>query len=220
MTAHSLQICYASTNPGKLRETRLISDQLETGWKLVARPQALTVPDETGRSFLSNAYLKAACTFSECMEAIGDWAEEGTLADGVLAEDSGLCIDALAGAPGIFSARFGGIPSGQSQCQYLLDLLEEEGVEKARAFYISATVLIVRSSGTQNINIYCGVGTTHGYILPCLTGNGGFGYDPIFYSDDLRCSMAEAAPEEKSRISHRYRGLTALYRNMIAGRCL
>jgi len=218
-------ICYASTNQGKLRETKRICDQLQLGWQFCSRPSNISVPDETGRSFLSNAYLKAAHIYAaqkrHCARSFNKEVNSDVTIDGILSEDSGLCIDALDGAPGIYSARFGGIPSGQSQCMYLLDLLKKSDIKRPRAFYISATIFIVKSPHCPSgVDVYCGVGTTHGYILPELRGEGGFGYDPVFYSHDLGCSMAEAHPKNKSMVSHRYRGLVALRNNINAGRCL
>ena len=214
-------ICYASTNKSKLEETVRICGRLSVDWRLYARPDGISVPDETGRSFLSNAYLKAAHTYTAVVSSVrGTKGNYHAACDGVLAEDSGLCIDALDGAPGIYSARFGGIPSGRSQCAYLLDRLQDEGIAHARAFYISASILILRSDDETCPQVYCGVGTTHGRIMSSLRGQGGFGYDPIFYSEDLGRGMAEADSEQKSTISHRYRGLVALCRNIESGRYL
>ena len=121
-----------------------------------------------------------------------------------LADDSGLCVDALDGAPGVFSARYSG---GQGNDQGNRDLLLKnlQGVSDRRAHFCCA-VALVSPDGKELV----AEGKTYGKILYEETGTGGFGYDCLFESDDLHKSFGVATPEEKNAVSHRFRALKAL----------
>lgn len=145
--------------------------------------------DENGSTFKENALIKAKFI-----------AEKFNLP--ALADDSGLCVDALGGAPSIYSARYSG--GGDRENRKLL-LKNLEGVKDRTARFKSAVCLYYPDG-----KVIFGEGACEGRILLEDTGDGGFGYDPIFFSDDLQKSFGEATAEEKNRVSHRFRALTDL----------
>ena len=122
----------------------------------------------------------------------------------VLADDSGLCVDALNGAPGIFSARYCGYHGSDAENRALL-LKNMQGVENRRAHFTSA-IALVYPDGTELI----AEGHTFGEILETEEGDCGFGYDPLFKSEDLGKSFGIATAEEKNAVSHRFRALQAM----------
>lgn len=144
---------------------------------------------ETGDSFRENAKLKAAAI-----------AEKYNIP--ALADDSGLCVDALHGAPGIYSARFSG--EGEKQNRALL-LKRLDGIPERGAHFECAVCLYFPGGKT-----YFGTGKTYGRILQEEIGGNGFGYDCIFYSEDLKKSFGLASPKEKNSVSHRFRALCDL----------
>ena len=145
--------------------------------------------DETGSDFRENAYIKAKFI-----------AEKFNMP--ALADDSGLCVDALGGAPGVYSARYSGGGDRENR-RLLLKNLENATVRKAR--FKSAICLFFPDGKT-----IFGEGACEGKILFEDTGDGGFGYDPIFFSDDLKKSFGQASAEEKNKVSHRFRALKDL----------
>ena len=188
------EIVLASGNPGKLREFQ----QLLDGCGLVVRPQSdFDIPEveETGLSFVENAILKArnAC------------AHTGLPA---LADDSGLAVDALGGAPGIYSARFAG--PGASDADNNRKLLQElAGLsdEQRRARFICLLVLMRHPNDPTPV--IC-EGSWPGRILEAPSGDNGFGYDPLFYVPEKDCSSAQLPKEAKNAISHRGRAMAQL----------
>ena len=186
----------ASNNQGKVREFKEILEPLGIG--LV--PQAVAginfEVNETGDTFEENAYLKAS-TIAQCT---------GFPA---VADDSGLCVDALDGAPGVHSARFGGGKAwtdGQKN-EYLLQQLE--GVEDRRAKFVSCICCAF-----PNGDVLTARGECPGRILLQPQGDGGFGYDPIFAPDGYDDSFAQVGEEVKNQISHRARALAAFYKEL------
>ena len=145
--------------------------------------------EETGQTFRENAYIKA--------KAVCDFVKEPVLAD-----DSGLCVEALGGAPGVFSARFSGGNSADNRAM-LLKLMKD--IPDRRAHFACAVCLIY----PEGVALF-GEGYTKGKILFEELGTSGFGYDSIFYSCDLKKSFGEATEEEKNSVSHRYRALEDL----------
>lgn len=144
---------------------------------------------EAGKTFKENAKIKA--------QFISERYNIPALAD-----DSGLCVHALNGAPGIYSARFSG--EGDKENRALL-LKRLDGICDRGAYFESAVCLYLPGGKT-----YFGEGRTHGRILQEEIGENGFGYDCIFYSDDLKKSFGLATAEEKNSVSHRYRALCDL----------
>lgn len=147
--------------------------------------------DEDADSFYGNAYKKA--------KAVSDASGFAALAD-----DSGLIVDALGGAPGVYSARYAGT-DGDDEANRKKLLKEMAGVTDfgKRTARFHSSVVIVYPDGTS----IAGAGDTEGKILFEEKGAGGFGYDCLFYSDDLGKSFGEATPEEKNSVSHRSRAL-------------
>lgn len=151
--------------------------------------------EENGSSFEENALIKARAV-SEALRCVA------------LADDSGLCVNALGGAPGIFSARYSGV-HGDDRANR--DLLRKELRDKEdKTAYFKSAVALVYPDGKYIV----GTGCTYGRILDEEAGSGGFGYDCIFFSDDLKKSFGLASPEEKNSVSHRFRALLDLRRQL------
>jgi XTP/dITP diphosphohydrolase len=188
------RIVLASSNPGKVREIgQLLADQ-----QIQVIPQsAFAIPDadETGLTFVENAILKARNAA----------AHSGLPA---IADDSGIEVDALNGAPGIYSARYAGVgASDQANLDKLLEALK--GVpEEARSGRFQCLLVYLRHAEDPT-PIIC-QGTWEGRILLEERGENGFGYDPIFFVPDQNCSSAELDPALKNRLSHRGQALRKL----------
>lgn len=181
------KIVVASGNAGKIAEIRAIFSDVE-----IVSMGELGFDgeiEETGKSFKENAKIKA--------ETIAKLYNLPALAD-----DSGLCVDVLNGAPGIYSARFSG--EGPKANRALL-LKRMENVPDRRAHFESAVCLCFPDGKT-----YFGEGRTYGRILQEEIGDKGFGYDSLFFSDDLKKSFGLAEEDEKNSVSHRFRALQDL----------
>ena len=180
------RLVVASGNAHKLREIAEIFTQFE----VVSQKQMGFDEDveETGTTFAENALIKAraAC------KALGYM---------VLADDSGLCVDALNGEPGVFSARYCGHHGSDEENRKTL-LKNMQGITDRKAYFTSA-IALVYPDGRELL----AEGSTYGAILEKEDGEGGFGYDPLFYSDDLQKSFGKATAEEKNAVSHRFRSL-------------
>ena len=185
----------ATRNEGKLRElARILSSQI----KLVgldAFPDAPDIP-ETGATFEANALLKA--------RAIANYTKMPAVAD-----DSGLCVDALNGMPGVLSARWAG-RHGDDQANLDLILAQVADVPDARlgARFVCAAALVVPADGDTREWVV--TGEVEGRLIRVPRGSGGFGYDPIFVPDGFDLTTAEMTPEAKDAISHRGRAFRAL----------
>ncbi|GHU97176.1 non-canonical purine NTP pyrophosphatase [Spirochaetia bacterium] len=155
-------------------------------------------PEETGSTFLENALIKARA-LSDLVNAHGTLAP-GTLVQGtkvpVIADDSGLCVDALAGRPGINSARYGGGGTAGNQTRLLLGELGDNPNRRAR--FVCAMVLLFSPD-----RFFAVQETLEGEIVREARGEGGFGYDPILRLPEFGRTVAELSEEEKNRISHR-----------------
>ena len=182
----------ATGNKHKLQEIQAIFKDV----RVVSAREAgyLGDPEETGATFEENAIIKARAA----AEALNMPA---------LADDSGLCVAALGGAPGIYSARYAGGHGDDKKNRE--KLLAELGDEKNRAAYFrsAAALCFPQSMGGKTVTA---TGDTYGRILTREEGENGFGYDCLFYSDDLCKSFGVASAEEKNAVSHRFRALTAL----------
>jgi len=182
-------IVVASNNAHKLREISQIFEEYE----VISQGEAGfdEEVEETGVTFEENALLKAraAC------KALGL---------PVIADDSGLCVQALHGAPGVYSARYCGWHADDQSNRALL--LKNMADKTDRTAYFCSSIVMVYPDGKELI----AEGRTYGKILEKDDGDGGFGYDPIFFSDDLQKSFGRATAEEKNSVSHRYRALCAL----------
>jgi len=177
----------ATSNPGKLREFRLAAG---AGWELV--PLTGVPPcEETGETFEENARQKAEYYSRH--------------SDGLLfAEDSGLAVDALGGAPGVRSARFAGDGASDAENNRLL-IERVRGVEDRTARYVA--VIAVAEAG-KTLGTFRG--EVKGVIIDDARGSNGFGYDPHFFYPPFGCTFAEASPEQKVQVSHRGRAVAAM----------
>ena len=151
--------------------------------------------EETGSSFAENAMLKAKAV----MEASGLPA---------IADDSGVCVDALSGAPGIYSARYGG-PELDDVGRYQLLLSNMRGAANRAAHFTSAIACIFPHGDTIEAEGIC-----PGTIAYAPQGDGGFGYDPVFFLPQLRKTYAQLTPEEKAAVSHRGKALEVFDRKL------
>lgn len=189
-------VVLASGNQGKIRELQALLAPM--GWKV--RPQSdwnVEDADETGLSFIENAILKArhACQLTGLPS---------------LADDSGLAVDALDGAPGIYSARFAGNNANdQSNIETLLHALQDTPEAERSARFIC--VLAFMQHANDPTPIIC-QGEWEGRILTAPAGEGGFGYDPVFYVPERECSAAQLSAEDKQLLSHRGKALAQLRR--------
>ncbi len=173
------QLIVATSNSGKLEEMQVYLSGLD--WELALKPKELEI-EENGSSFVENAIIKA----SGVAKALNQWA---------IADDSGLAVDALDGAPGIYSARFGN--SDQDRIDRLLR--ELEGSKKRTAQFVCA-IALCRPDGSLALQTE---GICVGEILNTEKGEGGFGYDPIFYVPSTQKTFAEMSSELKNEVSHR-----------------
>ena len=187
-----MKICAATGNAGKLRELRRILEA--QGHEVVSQKElGITIePDETGTTFAENALIKA--------ETICKASGLPTIAD-----DSGLCVDALGGAPGVHSARYTGNHDDSDADRYNL-LLRNLGGRDDRAARFVCSLCCAFPNG----DVLTAEGTCEGTILSAPRGENGFGYDPIFYLPEYGCTSAELSGKEKNKISHRGKALRAI----------
>lgn len=186
------QLVLASNNPGKLKEL-----QAMLGEYIEVLPQSRFISEEaeeTGLSFIENAILKA---------------RHAARASGLpaLADDSGLAVDALGGAPGIYSARYADGQGDAANNAKLLEALREVPGEQRGARFICALALVRHAD--DPVPIIC-EGAWEGRILHAARGEHGFGYDPLFLVPELGLSSAELPAPQKNRLSHRARAMELL----------
>ncbi len=190
------KIVLASNNPGKLREIQAVLDRQR--YPLIAQSE-LQIGEiaETGTTFVENALIKAR----HAAQQSGHCA---------LADDSGLEVDALQGAPGVYSARYAGEQAcDRSNNEKLLTALKSVP-DSERTARFQCVIVYIRHAQDPT-PILC-QGTWEGRILHEVTGDNGFGYDPLFYVPTHDCSSAQLDPAEKNRISHRAQALQKLMR--------
>ena len=183
-----MKMVLASKNPHKLTEMTAILSQL--GIKVVLESDVGIDVDveETGTTFEENAALKARAV----MEASGLPA---------IADDSGLCVNALGGGPGVYSARYGG-PELDDTARYKLLLENMRGARSRTAHFTSCIACVFPNGDTIEAEGIC-----PGTIAFAPQGSGGFGYDPVFFLPELRKTYAQLTPEEKAAVSHRGKAL-------------
>ena len=190
---HTVKLVLASGNAGKLAELR---DLLGDRFTLHAQSEfGVGNADETGLSFIENAILKARyAARATGLPALGD--------------DSGLCVDALHGAPGLYSARYAGT-HGDSDANIDKLLREIDGIEDpARTARFVCVLALVRHA--EDPMPLVAEGSWEGRVLRARRGGNGFGYDPVFFSPLHGCSAAELPADVKNRDSHRGQALAAL----------
>lgn len=187
------KLVVATSNRDKLAE---IQSVLGTSIELIAQSEfGIDAAEETGITFIENALIKArqACRRSGLP---------------ALADDSGLLVDALAGAPGLISAHYAGIHGdSEGNISRLLHELENVPEQQRTACFYSVIVVLRQASDPQPL---IAEGIWHGRILLQPQGSGGFGYDPIFFDPRLNASAAELPPQIKNRTSHRGQALAKL----------
>jgi XTP/dITP diphosphohydrolase len=181
----------ATGNPGKLREFRLAARERPVEIELLAGFREISPCVEDGATFEENAAIKA-CHYAPYAQGL------------LFADDSGLEVDALGGAPGVISARFSG-PGATDETNNRLLLEKLRGVSGRSARFVCVIAL---TEGERIRGLYRG--SVEGVILDEPRGAGGFGYDPLFYSPALGCTLAEAGDELKFSISHRGQALRAM----------
>ena len=181
------RIVLASSNRGKLAElTQILGD---LGIELVAQSElGIDDAEETGLTFVENALLKARhASRLSGLPALGD--------------DSGLCVDALGGAPGLYSARYAGEHGNSAKnITKLLQALRDVPDERRDAHFHCTLALLRHADDPAPL---IAEGLWHGRVLHAPRGEGGFGYDPVFFDPLLGSGAAELAPEAKHRVSHR-----------------
>lgn len=181
----------ATNNAHKLREIRAILENDSRAFLSMEEAHIHTDPEETGTTFEENALIKAraACAASGLP---------------AMADDSGICVDALNGAPGIHSARY--CPgTDQERTEFLLKNMEAVPDGQRQGRFVSV-IACVYPDGTE----FTVRGECEGVILREIRGEGGFGYDPIFFSPGDGCTFAEMPQARKNEISHRARALAAM----------
>ena len=190
-------IIFATGNKNKMIEIRMILEDL--GCKILSQKEAGIQVDvvEDGKTFEENALIKAT-TIADIARKMPEYKNAVVLAD-----DSGLEIDALNKEPGIYSARYMGEDTSYDiKNQALIDRLEGVPDEKRTARFVCAIAAALPDGSTEVVR-----GTMEGRIGYEITGENGFGYDPIFYLPQFGCSSAELEPEKKNELSHRGEGL-------------
>ena len=190
-----MEILLATNNLGKVKEMKnILSDLGVEVFSLKDKGISIEV-EEDGTTFEENS-MKKACEVCKASNMI------------CVADDSGLEVDYLNGAPGVYSARYGGEGiSDTDRYKILLKELEQVEQEKRTARFVSV-ISIVYPDGEK----YYVRGECEGYITTEAKGEGGFGYDPVFYSIDLNKTFGEATSDEKNKVSHRARALELLKR--------
>jgi XTP/dITP diphosphohydrolase len=188
-----LKLYCATTNPGKLREFQMAFDgfiQVDASIQVEVLPRlaSITPPEETGLTFEENAALKAQYYSKHC--------------DGYLfADDSGLEVDALSGAPGVYSARFAG-PHATDAANNQLLISRMQGVSNRTARFVCAIAL---ATGGRLVETFRG--EVEGRLLDAPRGDTGFGYDPLFFYPPFGCTFGEAPLDRKMEVSHRAEAL-------------
>jgi XTP/dITP diphosphohydrolase len=186
-----MDLIVATNNKNKINEIRKIAGHyFDNIYSLSDKGIKIEI-EETGMSFYENAYIKANAVFNITHMP-------------TLADDSGLCVNALNGEPGVMSARYSGA-HGDDKSNNKLLLKKMENIKNRKAYFQSVVVLKY-----DNETAFYGEGKCEGEIMHEEKGTNGFGYDPLFYSYDLKKSFGEATDEEKNSISHRARALQDL----------
>ena len=192
-----MRLIIASSNKGKLREYSELLSPL--GYEVVSAKEAGFDVDveETGTTFAENSALKARAIYALCHEC-------------VLADDSGLCVDALDGAPGVYSARFGGLETDTERTALLLEKLKDVPDEKRGAHFM-CTIHFIYADGRE----IAVEGRVEGTIAHSPSGSNGFGYDPVFLYNGV--SFADVDSSVKNSVSHRANALKALLEQLDKG---
>lgn len=188
------KLVVASNNEHKIQEIKEILSKFPIEVMSLKEAGINIEIEETGTSFRENAYIKASEIYKIVEDAM------------VLADDSGLMVDALGGAPGVYSARFAGEHGNYiKNNEKLLQMLKGINLEDRKAKFVCAMVLIVNMNTTIEVQ-----GEINGVIIDQELGENGFGYDPLFYIPEHKMTFAQMDSEMKNKISHRAKALKAL----------
>lgn len=191
MEKEKQKLVIASGNKHKIKEIAKMLPEFEVvGYKDLGYDFE---PEEDGATFYENALIKAKSVSM-------------ALNLPVLADDSGICVDALGGMPGIYSARYAGDGDDEHNNQLLLENIKHLTEPKDRKAKFVCCIVFYKPNG----EIITATGETHGYIMREAQGVNGFGYDPIFFSDDLNMCMGIASDEQKNSVSHRFRAIEGI----------
>lgn len=194
-----MKLYCATTNPGKLREFRLAVERIGAGrCEIDVLPglREIRAPEETGATFEENATIKALY-YSK-------------LASGPLfVDDSGLGVDALDGAPGVYSARFAGRTATDEDNNRTL-LQKMKGVADRTARFVCVMALAENGRLTDTFR-----GEVEGLLLDAPRGENGFGYDPLFYYPPFGCTLAEVSGDRKLTVSHRGKAIESMLRQLL-----
>ena len=189
------QVVIATKNAGKVREFERLFEKFDLEVKSLYDYADVEEAEETGDTFEENAIIKAEALSKQIQQI-------------VIADDSGLIVDALNGKPGVRSARYAGEnKDDEANMQKVLQGLENVPQEKRTARFYCALAVAFPEEDKKTVIVN---GTCEGKILEQKRGDKGFGYDPIFYVEEFKRSMAELSPEEKNKVSHRGRALRKL----------
>ncbi|BBM35967.1 XTP/dITP diphosphatase [Pseudoleptotrichia goodfellowii] len=193
-----MKIILATKNEGKIKEFEKLTEGMNI--EVLSILDNIDFPDvvEDGKTFEENSAKKA--------KEIAEYTGITTVSD-----DSGLCVDTLNGEPGIYSARYSGEnATDESNMEKLLKNLSNTEKKKRKAYFVSVVSIAFPDGSVKSFR-----GETEGEILFQKEGNNGFGYDPIFYSYDLKKSFGNATPEEKKSVSHRGRAFQKLKKEIL-----
>ena len=196
-----MKVVIASNNDGKIKEINKILNTDNSFEMLSQKDFNIPSVDETGETFIENAILKArhAAKISNLP---------------CIAEDSGLCITALNNAPGLYSARYAGHNADSTDnIKKVLEELKHFNNHTDRSAFFYAIMVFLKSAYDPKPVISEGI--WHGYITQSVSGENGFGYDPIFYVPELKCTSAQLSIEEKNMYSHRAQCLKQLQQKLI-----
>lgn len=191
------KIIFATNNEGKMKEIRMILQDMQYEVLSLKDVQIKVDIEENGTTFEENAMLKAQTIMKLTNEI-------------VLADDSGLEVDAMDRQPGIYSARFlGEDTSYEVKNNYILNELKNVPDEKRTARFVCAIACAFPDGRCKTTR-----GTIEGKIGYKIVGTNGFGYDPIFFVPEYNCTTAELSPEQKNKISHRAKALNAMKKEL------
>ena len=186
------ELVVATQNLGKLEEFKVLMKDLPIEIKCLADYDAVEVPEENGRTFASNARFKATYYAKK-------------LGVPCIADDSGLEVQALDGAPGVRSARYAGEKATDEENNEKLLHIMKFQVKRTCRFRCALAVALPNGKVLHEVDGIC-----EGMLLHAPLGDGGFGYDPLFWSTELHKGMAEATMQEKNKISHRGKAIRKL----------
>lgn len=237
-----VQIVFATGNADKVREIREIIQDPEASVYSMKELGISSDPEETGTTFEENARIKARAVADILLEAPARYLQDLSTPIAVLSDDSGLVVDALGGAPGIYSARFLGRDTSYTEkMTYILsELKDKTGDERSARFVCACAAVLLpapesaalepaghegaalepagHEGATPEVREIVVTETMEGQIADHIAGEHGFGYDPVFYLPEYGKTSAELTDEEKNAISHRgkaFRAMTARLRELL-----